>query len=269
LRLRVYIYLEPVSPAPFLPLLSLSLFSATLECTVILVSHRPEYLAAGAAAPYSRLASSSSSVEYLEIISATPLAAMDPEASSHQDTVASQDTRSRSTGTSADTGSATPDSSGGSWDPHNLSEDILSSLEQEGLIAARAISKLRVEPNAAMPEPLEEEIVMLKSHIDQGLSLPPSYFIKSMLRHYRLQLHHIALNSLTIIAGFVTLCEGFLGVYPHEDLFRMYFNICHNRDSNGDLRNCGSISFIPRSGKLYPYIKPHDSAKGWRGSSFY
>jgi hypothetical protein len=49
----------------------------------------------------------------------------------------------------------------------------------------------------------------------------------------------------------------------------LYFNIRHKWDSNGDLRNCGSISFVPRNGKSYPYIKPHDSAKGWRGSFFY
>jgi hypothetical protein len=90
-----------------------------------------------------------------------------------------------------------------------------------------------------------------------------------MLRHYRLQLHHIAPNSFTIVAGFVALCEGFLGIYPRGDLFRLYFNIHHNRDPNGDLRNCGSFLFVPRSGKSYPYIKPHDSAKGWQGSFFY
>jgi hypothetical protein len=36
-----------------------------------------------------------------------------------------------------------------------------------------------------------------------------------------------------------------------------------------DLCNCGSVSFVPRSGKSYTYIKPRDSAKGWRGSFFY
>jgi hypothetical protein len=126
-----------------------------------------------------------------------------------------------------------------------------------------------VDPGAASPAPSKKEIVMLKSHIDRGLSLPPSYFLKSMLRHYRLPLHHIAPNSFTIVAGFVALCEGFLGIYPRGDLFCLYFNIHHNRDPNGDLRNCGSVSFVPRSGKSYPYIKPHDSAKGWRGSFFY
>jgi hypothetical protein len=165
--------------------------------------------------------------------------------------------------------SAIPETSGGSWDPSNLDEEVLSSLEQEGLIAAKEISKWQVEPNVATLAPSKKEIVMLKSHIDRGLSLPPSYFLKSILCHYRLQLHHIAPNSFTIIAEFVALCEGSLGIYPHGDLFRLYFSICHNRDSNGDLCNCGSISFVPHSGKSYPYIKPHDSAKGWQGSFFY
>jgi hypothetical protein len=74
---------------------------------------------------------------------------------------------------------------------------------------------------------------------------------------------------MTIIAGFVALCEGYLGVYPRGDLFCLYFNICHNRETNGDPRNYGSISFVPRSGKTYPLFKPHDSAKGWRGSFYY
>jgi hypothetical protein len=75
-------------------------------------------------------------------------------------------------------------------------------MEQEG-------SVWRVKPNTAMPAPRKREIVMLKSHINRGLSLPPSYFLKSMLRHYELQLHHISPNSMTIIAGFVALCEGY------------------------------------------------------------
>jgi hypothetical protein len=96
----------------------------------------------------------------------------------------------------------------------------LSSLEQEGLIAAKEISRWRVDPGAAATAPSKKEIVMLKSHMDRGLNLPPSYFLKSMLRHYRLQLHHIAPNSFTIIAGFVALCEGFLGIYPLPLVFQ-------------------------------------------------
>jgi hypothetical protein len=161
-----------------------------------------------------------------------------------------------------------PETSGVDWDPCNMNEEILSSLEQEGRIAAKEISRWRVKPSATMPAPSEEEVVILKSHIDRGLSLLPSYFLKDVLRHYRLQLHHIAPNSFTALAGFVALCERYLGISPRGDLFCLYFNIRHNRDANGDPRNCGSISFVPRSGKSYPYIVPHDSAMGWRGSFF-
>jgi hypothetical protein len=208
---------------------------------------------------------SSSSFKILDIISATPLATMDPE-SPHQ---AAASEAAESSARSSDTESAMPETSGGSWDPCNLDEGTLSSLEQEGRIAAKEISRWRVDPGAAMPAPSDGEIMMLKSRIDRGFSFLPSYFLKGVLQHYRLQLHHIALNSFTIIAGFVALCEGYLGIYPQGDLFHLYFNIRHNRDSNGDPRNCGSVSFVPRSRKSYPYIKPHDSAKGWWGSFFY
>jgi hypothetical protein len=170
---------------------------------------------------------------------------------------------------SSDIESAMPETSRGNWDSCNINEEILSSLEQEGRIAAKEISRWQVEPSATMPAPLDEEVVILKSHIDCGLSLPPSYFLKGVLWHYRLQLHHIAPNSFTALAGFVALCEGYLGINPHRDLFCLYFNICHNWDANGDPRNCRSVSFVPRSRKSYPYIVPHDFAKGWRGSFFY
>jgi hypothetical protein len=168
---------------------------------------------------------------------------------------------------SFDTESAMPETSGGDWDPCNMNEEILSSLEQEGRIAAKEISRWQVELGATMPAPSEEEVIILKSHIDRGLSLPPSYFLKGVLRHYRLQLHHIAPNSFTALAGFIALCEGYLGISPRGNLFRLYFNIRHNQDANGDPRNCGSISFVPRKGKSYSYIVPHDSAKGWRDPS--
>jgi hypothetical protein len=102
---------------------------------------------------------------------------MDPE-TSHQavtSEAAGDSTRS------SDTESAIPETSRGSWDPCNLDEETLSSLEQEGLIAAKNISKWQVDPGAASPAPSKKEIVMLKSHIDRGFSLPPFYFLKSML----------------------------------------------------------------------------------------
>jgi hypothetical protein len=73
--------------------------------------------------------------EILEVISATPLAAMDPESPRQAATSEAAESSARST----DTESAIPETSGGSWDPCNLDEGILSSLEQEGRIAVSVL----------------------------------------------------------------------------------------------------------------------------------
>jgi hypothetical protein len=138
------------------------------------MSRRPDFLVAGDHVPSTfDLASPFSSIEVLEIISATPLAAMDPEVSSHQEDVASQDTKNLAAEPAQGMDSAISELSGGSWSPCHLNEETLTAMEQEGLIAAREISKWRVEPSATKPVPQKKEVVMLKSHIDRGLSLPP------------------------------------------------------------------------------------------------
>jgi hypothetical protein len=102
------------------------------------VSRRPEFLDAGHFFFFChKLASSSSSLEILDIISATPLAAMDLEMT-HQAAISEA---TRNSARSSDTESVIPETLGGSWDPCNLDEEILSSLEQEGLIAAKEISR--------------------------------------------------------------------------------------------------------------------------------
>jgi hypothetical protein len=90
-----------------------------------------------------------SSLEILDIISATPLAAMDLE-TTHQAAISEA---AGNSARSSDTESAIPETLGGSWDPCNLDEEILSSLEQEGLIAAKEISRWRVDPGAAASAP--------------------------------------------------------------------------------------------------------------------
>jgi hypothetical protein len=81
-----------------------------------------------------------------------------------------------------------------------------------------------------------------------------------------MQLQHIAPNSLVSVAGYAALCEGFLGIRPRVDLFQLYFSVRANYKDDGFLRTCGTICFLPRRSKEYPFITPLDSAIGWRGS---
>jgi hypothetical protein len=110
---------------------------------------------------------------------------------------------------------------------------------------------------------------MLKSHMERGLSMPPASFFTNLLKFYMLQLHHIAPNSLVSVAGYAALCEGFLGIHPRVDLFQLFFSVRANYEDDRFLRTCGTICFLPRRSKEYPFITPLDSAIGWRGSWFY
>jgi hypothetical protein len=91
-------------------------------------------------------------------------------------------------------------------------------LENEGTVAPQGESHWRTDFKALVPASNSTEIVMLKSHVERGLSMPPSSFFTNLLKFYGLQLHHIAPNSLVSVAGYTALCEGFLGIHPRVDL---------------------------------------------------
>jgi hypothetical protein len=110
---------------------------------------------------------------------------------------------------------------------------------------------------------------MLKSHVERGLSMPPSHFFSNLLKFYGLQLHHIAPNSLVSVAGYTALCEGYLGILPRVDLFQLFFSMRPNFEDDRFPQTYGTICFVPRRSKEYPFITLLDSAIGWRGSWFY
>jgi hypothetical protein len=135
-------------------------------------------------------------------------------------------------------------------------------LENKGTVAPQAESHWRTDFKALVLAPNSTEIVMLKSHVERGLSMPPSSFFTNLLKFYGLQLHHIAPNSLVSVAGYVALCEGFLGIRPRVDLFQIFFSVRANYEDDGFLRTCGTICFLPRRSKEYSFITPLDSAIG-------
>ena len=50
-------------------------------------------------------------------------------------------------------------------------------------------------------------------------------FLSGLLYYYKIQLHHLTPNSSVHISIFVHLCEAFLGIEPHFELFRFLFHL--------------------------------------------
>ena len=60
---------------------------------------------------------------------------------------------------------------------------------------------------------------------ERGFTVPTHKFLQGMLDYYQVELQHLTPNGVQHIAAFVALCEGFLMISPHFDLWRYLFAI--------------------------------------------
>jgi hypothetical protein len=49
--------------------------------------------------------------------------------------------------------------------------------------------------------------------------VPASRFMRALLHYYGVELHNFNPNSIAQAAIFAAVCEGFLGINPHWDLW--------------------------------------------------
>ena len=58
-----------------------------------------------------------------------------------------------------------------------------------------------------------------------GLATPTHKFLWGLLYFYKIELQHLNPNGIQHMAAFVVLCEEFLGISPHFDLWRYFFTV--------------------------------------------
>ena len=61
------------------------------------------------------------------------------------------------------------------------------------------------------------------SYLLRGVGFPIHPFLRALLEYYSLQLHNLTPASILHIAGFIALCELFLGCEAHFELWRKLF----------------------------------------------
>ncbi|KAK1647367.1 hypothetical protein QYE76_065172 [Lolium multiflorum] len=152
----------------------------------------------------------------------------------------------------------------GQWWPCETTDAELRELQNEGMIS-EYWSFMR---DSDVPKPEPDERVMTKAWVERGLSLPCSEFFFSILDTYGLQPHNICLNSYLLLSKFATLCEGHLGIRPSVTLWQFFFRVKKETKDKAML-NCGSMTFMLRSGRMYPPHDSHESVLYWNAGWFY
>ena len=77
--------------------------------------------------------------------------------------------------------------------------------------------------NDREPNPPSGYVVCFLSFLDRGFGTPAGRLIRAILHYYEVELHNLNPNSVMQAAVFATVCEGFLGVPPHWNLWLHLF----------------------------------------------
>ena len=75
----------------------------------------------------------------------------------------------------------------------------------------------------AILRPWANEVVSFLAFHECGLGYSAHWFLRGLLNEWGLELQHLNPTRVLHVAGFITVCEAFLGMEPHMDLFRRIF----------------------------------------------
>ena len=120
----------------------------------------------------------------------------------------------------------------------------------------------------SVPNPSKGERVCFVPYLIRGLGFPIHPFLRGLLEFYGLQLHHLTHASILHIAGFVALCELFLGVKPHFALWKRLFCLVP-RSYEGSIYQVGGAEVWRITGTGYLSGTPKKASEDWPSEWFY
>jgi hypothetical protein len=153
------------------------------------------------------------------------------------------------------------------WKTSTVTEEQIQSLVDRGLMRPKTQVRWRPVAGEAFPTEGTGEMVVFIAHIERGFSVPAGDFLRGLLQFYRIELVHLAPNSIRIIATFIHLCEAYLGIATHFHLWRHFFEL--KKTGKGVV--VGSVSFMLRCNMKLEYIDMAlpDNTTGWKQGWFY
>ena len=101
-----------------------------------------------------------------------------------------------------------------SWYRSDVTYAHMEGLVKRGLLHRRTeLVEWLVPGREEVPAPPDGYVVSFTPFHEHGL-----------LHHYQIELQHLNPNGIQHIAAFIALCEGYLGIKPHFELWRYFFS---------------------------------------------
>jgi hypothetical protein len=102
---------------------------------------------------------------------------------------------------------------------------------------------------------------------ERGLGVSAHRFLHSLLQFYGLELHDLTPMGILHMAAFVILCEAYMGIEPHFNLWNYFFHVWLQQGSSTKVAALGSVYILIRSAcGVDPYLHLSTSGPpdGWQ-----
>lgn len=153
------------------------------------------------------------------------------------------------------------------WVPTEITRPCLEGLVRQGFMTPAEFAKCGVPKDLSSPNPsgVGGYVVVFKAFYERGFGVPSHRFLRSLLEYYGLELNHLTPAGILQIAAFVTLCEAYLGIEPHFDLWRYFFTIRGSEKKELAVVG-GAVIRLRTKTDMDSYLPSQaaDSMKGWR-----
>jgi hypothetical protein len=131
-----------------------------------------------------------------------------------------------------------------------------------GIVPEKQISRWCCFYGEEFPSEDTDQTVVFKSFYKKGFALPAGAFFRRLLHFYGLEVTHLEPNSIAQIAIFIQLCEEYLGIAPHFNLWRALYRL-KGHPSTVRRNIVGRAAILLHQGSVYPDFELHDTNKGW------
>ena len=112
------------------------------------------------------------------------------------------------------------------WCRSDITFQRMEGLVSHGLLHMRtSVEEWLLPGNEDSSSPSDGYVVSFAHFHERGLTTPAHKFLRGLLHFYKFELRHLNPNGIQHMAAFVALCEGFLGINPHFDLWRYFSSI--------------------------------------------
>lgn len=140
-----------------------------------------------------------------------------------------------------------------------------------GFLPAQAISQWKMPSSDAVF--LSEdtgEVIVFRGYFELSFVLSTSDFSWGILQYYEIQVPHLSLNSYLHLSIFVHLCEAFLGIDPHFELFLHLFHLKSvPKDEDPKYIRGATLRFKQGMKEKYIPYELKDNYKFWDQEWFY